>query len=232
MEMEYINENLIRVYIETGDLIERGISFLDLMSDQEEVEKFFMTILQEVDVSNEFKDTEAITFQVLPKKNGFDLYISKAQDENGEFHLDALEKIISEDQKRQKRTSKGSMDSSDTDMLSQLSDRLNDEKKRSIKDDMREYAFHFASFTDVVQFAKDFTFEAFKTSLYHYKNEYYLTLKADHLSPEDMTEALKDLVMMFEFSTFANYSVLFLEEHADCLIESNADKIINQYFTK
>ena len=77
MEMEYINENTIRVFIDTDDLIERGISFMDIMSNQNEVEHFFMSILEEVDVSQKFQHTEAITFQVMPKRNGIDLYISK-----------------------------------------------------------------------------------------------------------------------------------------------------------
>lgn len=68
MEMEYINENTIRVFIDTDDLIERGISFMDIMSNQNEVEHFFMSILEEVDVSQKFQHTEAITFQVMPKE--------------------------------------------------------------------------------------------------------------------------------------------------------------------
>ena len=39
MEMERINENLIKVYIDVEDLEERGINFLDLISDQKSVEK-------------------------------------------------------------------------------------------------------------------------------------------------------------------------------------------------
>ena len=84
MEMEYINENTIRVFIDTDDLIERGISFMDIMSNQNEVEHFFMSILEEVDVSQKFQHTEAITFQVMPKRNGIDLYISKGFGDDNE----------------------------------------------------------------------------------------------------------------------------------------------------
>src|SRR5699024_3866716 len=84
MEMEYINENTIRVFIDTDDLIERGISFMDIMSNQNEVEHFFMSILEEVDVSQKFQHTEAITFQVMRKRNGIDLYISKGFGDDNE----------------------------------------------------------------------------------------------------------------------------------------------------
>ena len=44
MEMERINENLIKVMIGLDDLEERGINFLDLIGDQSRIEKFFYSI--------------------------------------------------------------------------------------------------------------------------------------------------------------------------------------------
>ena len=52
MEMENINENTIRVLIENSDLEERGITFLDLLGNQKQIESFFYSILEEVDVDN------------------------------------------------------------------------------------------------------------------------------------------------------------------------------------
>lgn len=40
MEMENINENTIRVLIENSDLEERGITFLDLLGNQKQIESF------------------------------------------------------------------------------------------------------------------------------------------------------------------------------------------------
>ncbi|WP_373750214.1 adaptor protein MecA, partial [Jeotgalibaca porci] len=72
MEMENINENTIRVVIESSDLEERGITFLDLLGNQKQIESFFYSILEEVDVENQFLETDAITFQVLPKGSGLE----------------------------------------------------------------------------------------------------------------------------------------------------------------
>ena len=77
MEMEHINENTIRVIIENEDLAERGITFLDLLGNHREIESFFYSILEEVDIEDEFKSSEAVTFQVLPKNDGLELFISK-----------------------------------------------------------------------------------------------------------------------------------------------------------
>lgn len=42
MEMEHINENTIRVLIKSEDLAARGITFLDLLGNHNEIENFFI----------------------------------------------------------------------------------------------------------------------------------------------------------------------------------------------
>lgn len=86
MEMEHINDDLIKVLIGVDDLEERGIDFLDLIGDQSRIEKFFYSILEEVDVDQAFYDSEAVTFQVIPSAEGLELYISRA-------NLDDLDQI-------------------------------------------------------------------------------------------------------------------------------------------
>ena len=77
MEVEHINDDTVRVYIRSEDLAERGFTFVDLLGGHKEVESFFYSILEEVDVDNQFKGSEAVTFQVIPKGDGLELYISK-----------------------------------------------------------------------------------------------------------------------------------------------------------
>ena len=77
MEMERINEDTIRVVVTNDDLAERSISVIDLLGNQEEIERFFYNILEEVDVEHDFENNEAVTFQVLPNRNGLELFISK-----------------------------------------------------------------------------------------------------------------------------------------------------------
>ena len=72
MEMERINEDTIRVVVTNDDLAERSISVIDLLGNQEEIERFFYNILEEVDVEHDFENNEAVTFQVLPNRNGHD----------------------------------------------------------------------------------------------------------------------------------------------------------------
>ena len=78
MEMEKINENTIRVVLDDEDLTARGIKFLDLLGNQKEIESFFYEILDEVDVEHEFRENDAVTFQLVPnKESGLEIFITK-----------------------------------------------------------------------------------------------------------------------------------------------------------
>ena len=84
MEIEHINEDTIRVRSENSDLEERGYTFLDLLGNQKHIETFFYSILEEVDIDEEFQESDAVTFQIMPNRNGLELFISK----NIEMHDD------------------------------------------------------------------------------------------------------------------------------------------------
>ena len=97
MEMEHINENTIRVLIKSEDLAARGITFLDLLGNHNEIENFFYSILEEVDIDEEFKGSEAVTFQVLPKGDGLELFISKNLPPEGMENFDDMSDGSTED---------------------------------------------------------------------------------------------------------------------------------------
>lgn len=98
MEVKKINENTIRVLLENQDLTERGITVLDLLGNQEKIEEFFRSILDEVDKEHSFSDTDAVTFQVMPNRNGLELLIMKptqdSQPMNGMVEEDTGEKTL------------------------------------------------------------------------------------------------------------------------------------------
>lgn len=77
MEKEKINENTMRVTLDKEDLQEYGISVMDLISNQCDVQEFFTEILEEVDTENEFRDHGAVSFQLIPKGSGVELFITK-----------------------------------------------------------------------------------------------------------------------------------------------------------
>ena len=41
MEVEHVNENMIRVFLANHDLEERGVDVLDLLGNRKQIESFF-----------------------------------------------------------------------------------------------------------------------------------------------------------------------------------------------
>ncbi|WJV42961.1 adaptor protein MecA [Apilactobacillus kunkeei] len=75
MRMEKINSGTIKVTITNQELDERGIDLLSLLGDEDGIESFLYSILDEIDVDDEFKSTGAVSFQVLPNSTGLDMFI-------------------------------------------------------------------------------------------------------------------------------------------------------------
>ncbi|ORI60253.1 adaptor protein MecA, partial [Leuconostoc mesenteroides] len=82
MEKERINENTIRVMIDNSDLKDRGITVMELLGNHEKIESFFYNILSEVDTEHDFEDDDQVSFQILPNRNGLELFISRLDEEN------------------------------------------------------------------------------------------------------------------------------------------------------
>src|SRR5699024_11355307 len=70
------------------------------------IESFFYGILEEVDLNDDFKDSDAVTFQVMPKNNGLVLFISKGAnvDEDIINSIARESKQLSSNEKKKSRT--------------------------------------------------------------------------------------------------------------------------------
>ncbi|MFE0441924.1 adaptor protein MecA [Aerococcus sp. NPDC058936] len=232
MEMEYINENTIRVFIDTDDLIERGISFMDIMSNQNEVEHFFMSILEEVDVSQKFQHTEAITFQVMPKRNGIDLYISKGfgDDNEEDSAFQQLMETIGELEDEDKAKANERQNVLD-DHATQEADKK--KKAASAETDEprvpREITLVFRIFEDFLAFARDFKDEFAQVDLYVYNESYFALIKFE--ANELTDDEIEDLISFAE--EYAELSALnagLIRERGTEIARGNASVQIRRAF--
>ena len=161
MEMEHINENTIRVLIKSEDLAARGITFLDLLGNHNEIENFFYSILEEVDIDEEFKGSEAVTFQVLPKGDGLELFISKNLPPEGMENFDDMSDGSTEDI---------------TDMLKKhVASQL--QETESQPELGNRFIFELNSFEAMVQLASEVYLDSVTTNLYQMNDRYYLEVQ-------------------------------------------------------
>lgn len=215
MEMEHINENTIRVLIGNEDLADRGITFLDLLGNHKEVENFFYSILEEVDVEDEFQGSEAVTFQVLPKSDGLELFISKntAIDESSNF--EEFSDLNSEEVSNIIRK--------------QIENEYVEEPQEFTDDTVKNLVFALSDFDAMVQLANEVALQSVIANLYRFKDNYYLQtiFLLDELGK---SEVENEIAQLLEYAELSAITPETLTEYGTCIMERNALELTKYYF--
>lgn len=221
MEMEHINENLIKVLIDTNDLAERGINFLDLIGDQSSIEKFFYSILEEVDVDQHFQESEAVTFQVMPNKDGLELYISRNNFEEMEsIWEDEISQRLLERKKRVAQEDLG---------LSEPSSRKKVKKEEGKK--VASYQrIRFNSLEAFLRAARTLGQIDISSTLYAMQGAYYLSLGLDHgLNLADL-DYHHPLWTLLEYGELDQTTLQVLQEHGQVIRQEDAIEFFSEDF--
>ena len=86
MEMKQISDSTIKITIQLEDLEERGMEMADFLVPQEKTEEFFYTILDELEMPDNFLDSGMLSFRVTPKPDKVDVFVTKSKlDKNLSF---------------------------------------------------------------------------------------------------------------------------------------------------
>lgn len=218
MEMEHINENLIKVYIGMDDLKERGINFLDLIKDQSGIERFFYSILEEVDIDKHFIDSDAVTFQVMPNQNGLELYISRSDFNafDDYWEEEVTNRILNHQMSRKKRHEGKQADKQDEDgqtFWDMLNDTISKELDKYDHPEVVKFN-HLENFLDV---ARRYPNPAINAQLYHYQESYYLVLLAEGDSEMSIAEVEQVVYSLLEYGEMSHMTPELLAEHGDLI---------------
>lgn len=234
MEMERINENTIRVLIGNDDLTQRGITVLDLLGNHQQIESFFYRILEEVDTEHQFQDNDSVTFQVLPNRNGLELFISKngideeviadQADDAQELQTDDISDFL----KRQ-------LEQTDGKHADQRKSAVgNDELDSAVNDQELEKSvtvIKLADFENMVQIARILHLENAISNLYTYRDSYYLEIIffVDQTTPETIKD---ELAVAYEYGDKAAVTSDVLNEHGKKVMDNSALELTRFYFSK
>ena len=220
MEMEHINENTIRVLIGNEDLADRGITFLDLLGNQKEVENFFYSILEEVDIEDEFQGSEAVTFQVLPKSDGLELFISKNASLDELSSFEGFNDLNSEEVSNMIRKQ----------MEEDFGEDSNEDSKEFADDTIKTYVFEFSDFEAMVQLSNKVYLQSVMTNLYTFKNNYYLQV-IFLLDEKGKHEIDNEVAQLLEYANLSPITSETLTEYGTCVMERSALDLTRYYFT-
>lgn len=212
MEMEHINENTIRVLIDNDDLAARGITFLDLLGNHKEIENFFYSILEEVDIEEEFRGSEAVTFQVLPKGDGLELFISK--------------NLQSEEIEKMQDMSESSNEAMNQFIREQFLDDPQLDEGNSEK--VQRKVFAVADMEDVIALSKENLFDVARSWLYRLNQQ--LFLQVDFVEEIPLEELQGTIAHILEYTYATVTTPEILSEYGEVILEGNALAQMAYYF--
>lgn len=222
--MERINEDTIRVEIDNSDLEERGIKFLDLLGNRKQIENFFYSILEEVDIDEQFHESDAITFQVLPKGNGLELFISKEGSSNDHLDLSDAENF-SKDEITQYIQDRITADNQnlDTDM-DEIDTYLGDPLNQT-----EELVVEFDDFEDLISLSKILYLNNAVSNVYYYNDRYYLEIVI-FVEEAQIFNMEREKALVLEFAKKTNVTSGILEEYGKSIIDRSALETLRYFF--
>lgn len=160
VEVEHVNENMIRVFLANHDLEERGVDVLDLLGNRKQIESFFYSILEEVDTDHKFSKDQAVTFQVMPNTKGLELLITRIPSEMDDKTTDF--NLLDEDSEKTEVEAKATEDTTDSATSSTAKQQV--------------ILVSFDQFEDFVDLSRNLVLEAGQSDLYQYQGRFYLKL--------------------------------------------------------
>lgn len=205
MEMERINDDVIKVLINIQDLKDRGVDILDLIGDQRNIEQFFYSILEEVDTEQHFRNSETLTFQVIPNREGLELYISRNSFDNlASFLEKKLPRVFGKEIRDLKLENTLPWDDG---MLPDDDDDIRQEPTEVVA---------FRQLNDFLAAAKAMPYIGIQSTLYHFKDCYFIVLGEVYSEISDK-EAYGYYAALLEYGFATKMTEAVLREYADVI---------------
>ncbi len=227
MEMKQISETTLKITISMEDLEERGMELKDFLIPQEKTEEFFYSVMDELDLPDNFKDSGMLSFRVTPRKDRIDVFVTKSEinkDINFE-DLAAFEDVSDMSPEEFFKTLEQTMLSKgDTEAHEKLG-KIEEMMEGAVEDvnpsDYVHYVLDFPSLEATVAFAKAIDFPVEASELYKMDGAYYMTVLID-LQNHPSYYANLMYARMLEYAGAGTKTRAYLQEHAVELLTDDA----------
>ena len=231
MEMKQISDSTIKITMQLEDLEERGMEMADFLVPQEKTEEFFYTILDELEMPDNFLDSGMLSFRVIVTKSKLDKNLSfedladlPDMDElshmSPDEFLKTLEKSIFEKSKEDIEAVQ-SLETAEAEEGVQLSQEAADEQSTENAERYIYYILRFEDIKAAAAFAQTVDYKIDLSELYKYDSAYYLTILVDVEGfPERYPAWL--LAKMREFADDSDITRAVLQEHGHLLLVTDA----------
>lgn len=227
MEMKQISETTLKITISMEDLEERGMELKDFLIPQEKTAEFFYSVMDELDLPDNFKDSGMLSFRVTPRKDRIDVFVTKSEinkDINFE-DLAAFDDVSDMSPEEFFKTLEQTMLSKgDTEAHEKLG-KIEEMMEGAVEDvnpsDYVHYVLDFPSLEATVAFAKAIDFPVEASELYKMDGAYYMTVLID-LQNHPSYYANLMYARMLEYAGSGTKTRAYLQEHAVELLTDDA----------
>ena len=237
MKMKQISDTTLKITMTLDDLMDRGMEIADFLVPQEKTEEFFYTILDELEMPDNFLDSGMLSFRVTPKPDKVDVFVTKSKiDQNLDFEdladlpdMEELAQMSPDEFLKTLEKSIADKTKDDIEAIQSLEQVEAKEEEQEQADKETEnkkepyiyYILRFTSLADLVAFAKTVNYQMETSELYKMNGQYYLTILVDvanHPSPYPSWL----LARMREFADDSDISRSVLQEYGQILINHDA----------
>ena len=234
MEMKQISETTLKITISMEDLEDRGMELKDFLIPQEKTEEFFYSVMDELDLPENFKNSGMLSFRVTPKKDRIDVFVTKSElskDLNLEELADLgdISKMSPED--FFKTLEQSMLEKGDTDAhakLAEIENMMDKATQEVVEENVSEetigyvhYVFDFDNIEAVVRFSQTIDFPIEASELYKNGKGYHMTILLD-LENQPSYFANLMYARMLEHANVGTKTRAYLKEHSIQLIHDDA----------
>ena len=241
MEMKQISETTLKITISMEDLEERGMELKDFLIPQEKTEEFFYSVMDELDLPDNFKDSGMLSFRVTPRKDRIDVFVTKSEI-NKEINFEDLAAFddvsnMSPEEffktLEQTMLSKGDTEAHEKlgkieEMMESAVEEVLTEQAQTepSEDDINpsdyvHYVFEFQTLEAVVAFAKAIDFPVEASELYKDGGLYHMTILLD-LQNHPSYYANLMYARLLEYASTGTKTRAYLQEHGLEMLADNA----------
>lgn len=237
MEMKQISETTLKITISMEDLADRGMELKDFLLPQEKTEEFFYSVMDELDLPDNFKNSGMLSFRVTPRKDRIDVFVTKSEidkdlnfDDLAEFG-DVSQMSPEEFFKTLEKTMQSKGDTQAHEKLEQLEQMMEEalegeatsepEALDGPETDYVHYVFFFPKLEDAISFSKAVDFETEASELYKEQDGYYMTVLLD-IKDQPSYYANLMYARLLEHASQSKKTRAYLQEHSVQLIVDDA----------
>ncbi len=221
MDIERINENTVKFYISYIDIEKRGFSRDEIWFNRDKSEELFWEMMDEINDESDFEVEGPLWIQVHAMDKGLEVTVTRAQVNRDGKKVDSPFEM---DEKSQ-YFSNMSESSSEEQSFDEYNGLFPDSTEPQ-----NEFTFFVNDFEDLISLAKATDLPSYvETSLFAYKERYYLYVKADaELMNEEEVENMVSILS--EYTARSSVTVHRMKEYGKEIMADEVFEQVRKYF--